>query len=373
MTGNTSAGDRRFWEVAQERYARVAGFGKPVVAAELGFSGSQAYVEAWAEDMKCGDPRLPLLKSVVYFNDIDPHAWPAPFGHPDWRISADLLKRGCERKVAGVAPVVVKASAPARDPAATMVAAGMSAAETKDLPVARVIMPAKAAASAPMSARELTQLYKGKSWLGTTVLAISPPTIALSHGRFTGRPLPMGSAAGALASPARCASRPPGIRQLARAGHRRASAIARRGNDRHRRRTRPASGMCSGNPPETTESFVPGRHRSVNVADSRPRWTARTEPRAACCCEANEPTLIFESVRAFQLGRCGRAGYFRDCGPKHDGRLLVAAAWCPLWGRIEQLFRPAPRELDEKGRIHAPVRRSVAAPPGERLLHIEVV
>jgi hypothetical protein len=28
-----------------------------------------------------------------------------------------------------------------------------------------VIMPAKAAASAPMSARELTQLYKGKSWL----------------------------------------------------------------------------------------------------------------------------------------------------------------------------------------------------------------
>ena len=75
-----------FDDVFGPRYARVAGFGKPIVIAELGYSGSAGYVAAWERAITAAGPgRYPLLEGIVRFNARDVHEWPDGFGRPDWR------------------------------------------------------------------------------------------------------------------------------------------------------------------------------------------------------------------------------------------------------------------------------------------------
>jgi endoglucanase len=72
-------------------YDRLAGFGKPIIIAELGFSGSEAYVDAWAEQAMRRNAEFPALEAVVYFNAQETGEWPMGFGKPDWRVYANII------------------------------------------------------------------------------------------------------------------------------------------------------------------------------------------------------------------------------------------------------------------------------------------
>jgi beta-mannanase len=88
---------RGFAETFAEKYARVGRFGKPVIIAELGVAGREDYRRAWmAEIFRQGGKKakFPLLKSVVYFNDKEPHYWPNGFGSPDWRATPADIENG---------------------------------------------------------------------------------------------------------------------------------------------------------------------------------------------------------------------------------------------------------------------------------------
>ncbi len=84
-------GARTFDEILTERYDRVKVHGKPVIVAELGYSGSAGYVEGWETSVRKERPDMPLLVGVVYFNQAEVYAWPDGFGLPDWRVENRVL------------------------------------------------------------------------------------------------------------------------------------------------------------------------------------------------------------------------------------------------------------------------------------------
>lgn len=75
-----------YQDLLDERYARAAVYGKPVVVGELGYTGCEDYVEAWEEAVRQPQPDKPLLIGVVYFNQQEVYPWPNGFGLPDWRV-----------------------------------------------------------------------------------------------------------------------------------------------------------------------------------------------------------------------------------------------------------------------------------------------
>ncbi len=83
--------DRGFAETVEPGYQRVVGFGKPIVVAELGYKGDEAYVRNWAETAAKPDPKFPELTAVVYFNDREVYPWPENYGRPDWRVRRDIV------------------------------------------------------------------------------------------------------------------------------------------------------------------------------------------------------------------------------------------------------------------------------------------
>jgi len=87
---NDKAGkNRTFVELLKPGYERVRNFGKPIVVAELGYEGDQAYVRDWAETVAQPHPEFPKLAAVVYFNDREVYPWPDGYGRPDWRVVQD--------------------------------------------------------------------------------------------------------------------------------------------------------------------------------------------------------------------------------------------------------------------------------------------
>lgn len=81
-------GEQSFVEILQPRYERAIGFGKPIMVAELGFIGDQAYLNDWYNTVRQIDDRFPELEAVVYFDREEVWPWPFNFGLPDWRNSA---------------------------------------------------------------------------------------------------------------------------------------------------------------------------------------------------------------------------------------------------------------------------------------------
>ncbi|EEW26442.1 glycoside hydrolase family 26 protein [Rhodobacter ferrooxidans] len=79
--------DRSFTDILGPRYERAASFGKPVVVAELGYSGSAAYVDAWEQEVRKDRPEYPRLVGVVYFDQREVYPWPDNMGLPDWRLA----------------------------------------------------------------------------------------------------------------------------------------------------------------------------------------------------------------------------------------------------------------------------------------------
>jgi endoglucanase len=84
--------DQTFAEILTERYNRVAGFGKPVVVAEVGYSGSEAYVADWENTVRAARPDLPQLVGAVYFNQEEVYPWPDGFGLPDWTLDGRVIE-----------------------------------------------------------------------------------------------------------------------------------------------------------------------------------------------------------------------------------------------------------------------------------------
>lgn len=85
--------DQTFEDIMAPRYKRAAAFGKPVVVAELGYSGKQAYVDNWENTVRMvSKEKYPQLVGVVYFNYPEVYNWPEGFGRPDWRVHHRVLK-----------------------------------------------------------------------------------------------------------------------------------------------------------------------------------------------------------------------------------------------------------------------------------------
>lgn len=84
--------DRSFAEVLAPKYKLADTFGKPIVVAELGYSGSAAYVENWEKSVRQSVREFPNLVGVVYFNFPEVYDWPDGFGKPHWRISGRVTQ-----------------------------------------------------------------------------------------------------------------------------------------------------------------------------------------------------------------------------------------------------------------------------------------
>lgn len=78
--------DTSFVEQMREKYARVKGFGKPIMVAELGYEGDAGYVKDWAQSVAKSYPEFPELKAIVYFDDREVYPWPKGYGLPNWRV-----------------------------------------------------------------------------------------------------------------------------------------------------------------------------------------------------------------------------------------------------------------------------------------------
>ena len=78
---------RTFTEALTERYKNVEGFGKPIVVAELGYTGSEEYVSSWESEVRAARPDMPQLVGAVYFDQQEVYPWPNDFPRPDWRLA----------------------------------------------------------------------------------------------------------------------------------------------------------------------------------------------------------------------------------------------------------------------------------------------
>jgi beta-mannanase len=76
-----------FREKVEQQVRKIAGIDRPILVAEAGVSGSPAYRLNW---LKQAVQHHPDLLGVIYFNAIEPWAWPR-YGNPDWTIPQDVL------------------------------------------------------------------------------------------------------------------------------------------------------------------------------------------------------------------------------------------------------------------------------------------
>ena len=82
---------RTFAELLKPRYDLVVRYNKPIVVAEAGYVGDEAYVTDWAASLNKLDANFPKLTAVVLFDDKEVHPWPNPYGLPDWRVVANNI------------------------------------------------------------------------------------------------------------------------------------------------------------------------------------------------------------------------------------------------------------------------------------------
>lgn len=79
-----------FNEIFGPRYNRAVTFGKPIMIAEIGFAGDEAYLARWNDTFRQRHEEFSELTAVVYFNRQEVWPWPDDIGLPDWRPGARL-------------------------------------------------------------------------------------------------------------------------------------------------------------------------------------------------------------------------------------------------------------------------------------------
>ena len=80
--------NRSFAETFAPVYQTLAQYGKPIIIAEFGVQAKHDQA-AWVAGLKASASQFPLLKSVIYFNAVDPYPW-VKGQKPDWRIDPAL-------------------------------------------------------------------------------------------------------------------------------------------------------------------------------------------------------------------------------------------------------------------------------------------
>ena len=85
---------RDFNECFREIYSFASRYNKPVMIAELGVVGDDAYRRIWFSQVAVAPNAFPLLQIAVYFNAKEPEKWPQGYGNPDWRIYPIDLAQG---------------------------------------------------------------------------------------------------------------------------------------------------------------------------------------------------------------------------------------------------------------------------------------
>ncbi len=83
--------EQSFRDILTPRYERALEFDLPIVVAELGYVGDNAYIERWENDVRQDLDGFPELEAVIYFNQQEVYPWPDGFGLPDWRIPNNQL------------------------------------------------------------------------------------------------------------------------------------------------------------------------------------------------------------------------------------------------------------------------------------------
>jgi len=82
--------EQSFKDILGPRYRLADQFGKPIVVAELGYVGDQAYVDRWDGDIRKRHPEFPNLAAVIYFNQVEVYPWPGGHGRPNWKFNAHV-------------------------------------------------------------------------------------------------------------------------------------------------------------------------------------------------------------------------------------------------------------------------------------------
>ena len=85
--------ERSFSDWMNEKYGRLRPFNKPVIIVELGITGTRAKQKAWLQEAFASFGNYPLLKALLYYNDVDPVSWAqwGGTGRPDWSINPAFL------------------------------------------------------------------------------------------------------------------------------------------------------------------------------------------------------------------------------------------------------------------------------------------
>lgn len=78
--------EQSFKDILGPRYERVVGFGKPIVVAELGYTGDADYVAKWDGEVRMNYPEFPNVVAVVYFHQKEVYPWPNGYGYPNWKF-----------------------------------------------------------------------------------------------------------------------------------------------------------------------------------------------------------------------------------------------------------------------------------------------
>lgn len=82
---------RSFREILAPRYQRALAFDKPIVVAEVGYSGSAEYVADWENSIRQDLAEFEELRAVIYFNQREVYPWPDGFGFPTWTQSGNVI------------------------------------------------------------------------------------------------------------------------------------------------------------------------------------------------------------------------------------------------------------------------------------------
>jgi cellulose synthase/poly-beta-1,6-N-acetylglucosamine synthase-like glycosyltransferase len=80
-----------FAELLGPRYGRVAGFGKPIMIAEVAVSGPIERQKAWLDDAVASLAQFRQIRSLVYFYDQNPQTSRVST-RPEWRVPPEILE-----------------------------------------------------------------------------------------------------------------------------------------------------------------------------------------------------------------------------------------------------------------------------------------